>query len=130
MCILLTYGVLTAVMSQKRFHLLMRSLRFDDATTRQKRAKYDNLAPIRKIVEEFVKRCSNNYSVGEYVTIDEMLESFRGKCRLRQYIANKPVKYGIKIYSLVYSRIFYTHNMEIDKSGYCRQLFYFDTACQ
>ena len=103
----------SAVMFQKRFHLLMRSLRFDDATTRQERAKYDNLAPIRKIFEKFVKRCSNNYSVGEYVTIDEMLESFRGKCRFRQYIANKPAKYGIKIYSLVDSRMFYTHNMEI-----------------
>ncbi|KAL4120740.1 hypothetical protein QTP88_013376 [Uroleucon formosanum] len=55
--------------------------------------------------------------VGEYVTVDEMLESFRGKCRFRQYIANKPAKYGIKIFSLVDSRTFYTLNMEI----YCGQ---------
>ena len=66
----------SADMFQKRFHLLMRNLRFDDAPTRQERAKYNNLTPIRKIFEEFVKRCSNIYSVGEYVTIDEMLESF------------------------------------------------------
>lgn len=46
-----------------------------------------------------------------------MLESFRGKCRFRQYIANKPAKYGIKIFSLVDSRTFYTLNMEI----YCGQ---------
>lgn len=42
-----------------------------------------------------------------------MLEAFRGRCKFRQYIANKPAKYGIKIYALVDARTFYTSNMEI-----------------
>ena len=42
-----------------------------------------------------------------------MLEAFRGRCRFRQYIANKPAKYGIKIYATVDARMFYTHNLEI-----------------
>jgi len=42
-----------------------------------------------------------------------MLEGFRGRCKFRQYIANKPNKYGIKIFALVDSRVFYTVNMEI-----------------
>jgi hypothetical protein len=51
--------------------------------------------------------------VGELVTIDEKLEKFRGNCSLRQYIASKPGKYGINIYALVDSRIFYTQNFTI-----------------
>lgn len=42
-----------------------------------------------------------------------MLEAFRRRCMFRQYIANKPAKYGIKIFALVDARTFYTSNMEI-----------------
>lgn len=42
-----------------------------------------------------------------------MLEAFRGRCKFRQYIANKPAKYGIDIHAFVDSRIFYTSNMEV-----------------
>jgi hypothetical protein len=51
--------------------------------------------------------------VGELVTIDEELEKCRGNCPFRKCIASKPGKYGIKIYALVDSRIFYTKNLEI-----------------
>jgi hypothetical protein len=68
----------------------------------------DKLAPIRQFFELFVTKCNSHYSVGELVTIYEKLEKFRGNCSFRQYIASKPGKYGIKIYALVDSRIFYT----------------------
>lgn len=102
-----------ATMSKERFLLLLRALRFDDINTRDERKATDNLAPIREVFDDFNSRCKNNYQVGEYVTIDEMLEAFRGRCKFRQFIRNKPAKYGIKIYSLVDARVFYTHNMEI-----------------
>lgn len=102
-----------AVMSEKRFHLLIRCIRFDDKSTRSDRRKLDNLAPIRELFDSFVKRCYESYSPGVNVTLDEMLEAFRGKCKFRQYISNKPDKYGVKIYALVDSRTFYTLNMEI-----------------
>lgn len=53
------------------------------------------------------------YTIGENATIDEMLEGFRGKCNFRQYIPNKPNKYGIKIHALVDSKTFCTSNMEV-----------------
>lgn len=100
-------------MCRERFHLLLRALRFDDVNDRNERKKYDNLAPIRQVFDQFVLKCRENYQVGEYCTIDEMLENFRGRCKFRQYIANKPAKYGIKVYALVDSRMFYTANLEI-----------------
>ncbi|XP_060855395.1 uncharacterized protein LOC132933083 [Metopolophium dirhodum] len=106
-----------ATMNIRRFRFILQCLRFDDVNSRNTRIKTDRLAPVRNIFDGFVDRCQKYYTVGEYVTVDEMLESFRGKCRFRQYIANKPAKYGIKIFSLVDSRTFYTLNMEI----YCGQ---------
>lgn len=71
------------------------------------------MVPIRDIFEEFVGYCQANYQVGENVTIDEMLEAFRGRCKFRQYIPSKPARYGIKVYALVDSSEFYTFNLEI-----------------
>jgi hypothetical protein len=47
------------------------------------------------------------------VTIDEKLEKFMRNFPFRKYIASKSGKYGIRMYALVDSRIFYTQNLEI-----------------
>lgn len=54
-----------------------------------------------------------HYSVGKYVTLDEMLLGFRGRCGFRIYIPNKPNKYGIKVFSTVDAKTFYTSHLEI-----------------
>lgn len=100
-------------MSLRRFRFIHNSIRFDDKTTRLERIKIDKLAPVREIFSLFVENCKKSYSMGQNVTIDEMLVGFRGKCGFRQYIPSKPNKYGIKIFSLVDSKLFYTGNLEI-----------------
>lgn len=101
------------VMNIKRFKFLIRCLRFDDRETRSARKEIDRLAPIRDVFTKFVNNCQVNYCIGENVTIDEMLPGFRGNCPFRQYIPSKPNKYGIKIFSLVDAKMFYSYNLEI-----------------
>lgn len=75
---------------------------------------YDKLDRIGKVFDMFVSRCQQCYSVSEFVTIAEILLAFRGNCSFRQYIIpSKPNKYGIKIFSLVDAKIFYTLNLEV-----------------
>ncbi|KAF0767988.1 piggyBac transposable element-derived protein 4-like [Aphis craccivora] len=95
-------------MSEKRFSLLLRAVRFDDIETRNVRKANDKLEPIRSVFDDFV-----HFVIRKHCTIDEMLEGFRGRCSFRQYIANKPNKYGIKIQALIDSRAFYTSNVEV-----------------
>lgn len=102
-----------ATMSKERFLLLLRMLRFDNFQNREERKALDNLAAIREVLDEFTSHCKENYTVGEYCTIDEMLESFHGRCKFRQYIPSKPAKYGLKVYSLADARTFYTSNIEV-----------------
>lgn len=42
-----------------------------------------------------------------------MLESFRGRCGFKQYIKNRPAKYGIKIIAMTCAKTFYTMNMKV-----------------
>lgn len=105
--------ILRAVMSSKRFLFLLRCLRFDDKRTRQARQETDKLAAIRTILDEFIGNCKNSYSVSEFVTVDEKLQAFRGRCNFIQYIPNKPAKYGIKMFALCDAKTFYTSNLEI-----------------
>lgn len=105
--------IVVATMSRNRFHFLLRCLRFDDPATRADRRKLGKITHIREIFEKFVSNCKSAYTISEYATIDEKLEAFQGRCSFRQYIKNKPAKYGIKIFMLCDSRTFYTSNMEI-----------------
>ncbi|KAL4131458.1 hypothetical protein QTP88_008769 [Uroleucon formosanum] len=59
------------------------------------------------------KRVNNNYSIGEFGTIDETLVAFRGRCPFKMYIPSKPAKYGIKVFSLVDVKMSYTYNLEV-----------------
>nr|CAH7732023.1 unnamed protein product [Callosobruchus chinensis] len=104
--------IFPAVMGYRRMKFLLQCLRFDNIFTRQNRKPTDKFAPIREVWELFVSNCKNSYCVGEYVTLDEMLFSFRGRCPFRVYIPNKPSKYGIKVFALIDARTFYTVNLE------------------
>lgn len=105
--------IFPAVMGYRRMKFLLQCLRFDNIFTRKDRRATDKLAPIREVWEIFINNCRSSYSVGEYVTLDEMLFSFRGRCSFRVYIPNKPAKYGIKVFALVDARTCYTVNLEV-----------------
>lgn len=105
--------IVRAVMSYKRFLFILRCVRFDEKTTRAERRKEDKLAAIRSTLESFVQNCKSTYSLGKFVTIDEKLQAFRGRCSFVQYIPNKPAKYGIKMFLLCDAKTFFTSNLEV-----------------
>jgi len=101
------------VMSQKRFLFLINCLRFDNPNTRDERKEENPIAAVSEIFDEFINNCKLNYSLSSCVTIDEMLISFRGRCKFKMYMPNKPAKYGIKLMCLTDSRTHYLHNAYI-----------------
>lgn len=99
-----------ACMSAERFDFLLRCMRFDDRNTRQDRRESDKLAPIRDLWEKFIGNCRKWYKPGSYITIDEQLVGFRGRCPFRMYIPNKPNKYGLKLVMMADSSTKYMCN--------------------
>ncbi|CAB3225846.1 unnamed protein product [Arctia plantaginis] len=81
-----------------------------DKATRQDRRASDKFAPIREFWEKFIGHCKQWYKPSSYLTIDEQLVGFRGRCPFRIYIPNKPNKYGIKIVMVADSNSKYVYN--------------------
>lgn len=100
-------------MSLQKFRFLIRCIRFDDLDTRIQRKVTDKFAPFREVFDLFINNCKQNYSIGEFGTIDETLVAFRGRCPFKMYIPSKPAKYGIKVFSLVDAKMSYTYNLEV-----------------
>nr|CAI5867610.1 unnamed protein product [Callosobruchus analis] len=99
-------------MSENRFRFLLRCLRFDDVKTRDERKEIDKLASIRELFEVFMVNFQSHFIVSEFLTVDEQLLAFRGRCGFKQFIPSKPAKYGIKMFALVDAKTAYTINLE------------------
>ena len=97
--------ILTACISYDCFLFLLRCTRFDDLQTRPGRRRTDKLAPIRTILDIFLKNCQQCYNTSEFTTIDGMLHPFRGRCSIIQYMPIKHAKYGVKIFALCDAKI-------------------------
>nr|CAI5855048.1 unnamed protein product [Callosobruchus analis] len=82
-------------MSEKRFYFLLRCLRFVNINDRSQTTKTDKMAHIRDVFQLFIGNFQKNFIAGEYLTVDEQLLAFRGRCSFKQYIPSKPARYGI-----------------------------------
>ena len=102
-----------ATMARDRFKALLKYLRFDDQATRIERKKSDKLAPIRDVFEEINNSFRQMYTPGTWVTVDEHLMRYRGKCSFKQYMPRKPDRYGLKVWVLADAKTFYPYNLEI-----------------
>lgn len=74
--------IFKATMARDRFKVFLRFLRFDDMATRKERQEMDVLAPIQSVIETIKANLITVYSPGTWVTVDEHLCSYRGRCFL------------------------------------------------
>lgn len=102
--------VFRASMSQKRALFLLSCLRFENKGDRQTREKIEKSAAISWLFSRLIENSQANYSIYEYACVDEMLISFRGRCRYKVYMPKKPAKYGLKILALTDAKTHYFLN--------------------
>ncbi|XP_063741958.1 piggyBac transposable element-derived protein 4-like [Eleginops maclovinus] len=102
-----------ATMSLETFHMISRVIGFDNRDTRAGRRERDKLAAIRDVWDKWVEILPLLYNPGPHVTVDERLVPFRGRCPFRQYMPNKPAKYGIKIWAACDAKSSYAWNMQV-----------------
>lgn len=102
--------IFRATMSEKRYKVLIAYLRFDEAHTREARKMNNKAAAISDIFEKVISNSQAVYSPSAFVTIDEMLVPFRGRCGFKVYMPKKPKKYGIKILCLTDAKTSYLCN--------------------
>jgi hypothetical protein len=76
------------------------------------------LKQVRWLVNKICNACMREWSLGKFVTFDEMMVCYKGSYNLiRQYIPKKPKKWGIKFWILANSVSKFIYCFEI----YCRK---------
>jgi hypothetical protein len=65
---------------------------------------------VRELWDSFISACKANYWPAAEVAIDEAIKKFKGKCSFKQYIKNKPVRWGIKIFAMCCAQTAYLLN--------------------
>jgi len=63
-------------MSERRFKLLIKCLRFDSKVTRDERKESDKLAAVPGLWKLLLQRCRENYKPGSYLIIEEQRVGF------------------------------------------------------
>jgi hypothetical protein len=105
--------IFNSIMSRDGFKMILRVLRFDNATERRKNRGEDKLQPIREIFDMWNENLKDAFVPGSCMMVDEQLLTFRGRCPFRQFIPSKPGKYGIKIWAMSDSSNPYTWKMQV-----------------
>ena len=97
-------------MSRNRYQAILGMLHIADPLTE------DPLNKLRK-VDEFVNifrdKCKQLYQPSQYVAVDERLVKSKHRSGMRQYIANKPAKFGLKLWVIADSSNGYTYDFYV-----------------
>lgn len=105
--------IFRAVMTHRRFVFLLECIRFDDKRTRKLRLKVDKLTEISNVWEKFVKNCIGSYSPSQFLSVNEKLCPFKGKCSFIRTNRDKPDETYIKLIMLADTKTFFTCNVNI-----------------
>ena len=109
------YAPIADRISRDRYKEISRYLHFADNTTLSPPGtpSYDRLGKVRTLLNYLLSKFSAIYNPGENVSVDEAMIKFQGRSSLKQYMPMKPIKRGIKVWTLA------------DKNGFfCRVQVY------
>ena len=101
--------LISKVMSRNRFDSLLTFLHLVDEDTEKSLQKDgDKLLKVRSLNDCIQQKCKQLYQPYREVSIDERMVRSKARFSFRQYIKNKPTKWGFKLWCLCDSRNGYT----------------------
>jgi hypothetical protein len=109
--------IISSIFSRDRFQAITKCLHLTNPNTyvtNREEVGYDKMGQVRWLVDAIRGACMREYSLGKYVTVDEMMIRYKGSyCPARQYMPNKPEKWGVKVWCLADSTTKFVYNFEI-----------------
>ena len=106
---------ISAVMPLVRFEQLFRCLHLNDNSSQVPRGTsgHDRLFKVRKLLNLVVPRFQSEYVMHQECSIDEAMIPFKGRLGFKQYMRNKPIKWGIKVFVLADATNGYVRNLQV-----------------
>ena len=98
------------ILSRDRFSVLMAFLHVVHPDTED---PGDKLRKVNAFISYFKSRCLSLYQSKQNVAIDERMVKSRHRSGIRQYIRDKPIKWGVKFWVLAYSSNGYTVDFNV-----------------
>ena len=93
----------------RRWHEIKMNFKVSDPQ-QDEHHKEDKMDKIRELWDSFIGRCKAHYWPSREVGLDEAIKKFKGRCSFKQYIKNKPVRWGIKVFCVCCSATGYLWN--------------------
>ena len=93
--------VASGIMSRNRFETIKSNIHLSDNTVLETNPekKQDKMFKVRILIEHLQKKF-RDIPKGQNLSADEQMVPFKGKSQLRQYVPNKPKKWGYKFFVL------------------------------
>lgn len=93
------------IMSRNRFTSIMRYLKFCDEEVDKPAVEpgqpgYDRLYKVRRFLSIILPKYESEWISAQWLAIDEQMIPYRGRVGFRQFIANKPSRFGIKVWAM------------------------------
>ena len=111
----LIYTKVREVMTKDRFLAILRALHLNDSSLQVSIGQpgYDPLFKVRKLLDLVTPRFEDQFNLHEWVSIDEAMIPFKGRLSFKQYMKDKPTKWGIKVFVLADAETGYTKRIQI-----------------
>lgn len=93
---------ISTLMNVNRFGWLLSHMHLNDNSVHPKRGfpDYDKLYKLRPMIEMLSQTFLKCYRPSKYQAIDESMIKFKGRSSLKQYMRDKPIKRGYKVWML------------------------------
>ena len=109
------YSPIADKISRRRYREISRYLHFVDNSTLASPGspEYDRLGKVRPLLDHMQSRCAALYNPSKQLAIDEAMIKFQGRSSLKQYMPQKPIKRGIKVWVLADSTNGFFSRLEV-----------------
>ncbi len=103
------------VMPLVRFQQILRFLHLNDSHTQISAGQpgYDPLFKVRRLLDIITPKFQQEYNLTESICVDEAMIPFKGRLFFKQYMKDKPVKHGIKVFVLADGKYGYISRIQI-----------------
>ncbi|XP_035383260.1 piggyBac transposable element-derived protein 4 isoform X2 [Electrophorus electricus] len=115
-----------SVMTGKRYEAISANLHMSDpaadAINDQLRGQpgYDSLFRLKPLMEQTLTACKAYYHPHKNIAVDERMVATKARISMKQYMKNKPSKWGYKIFVLADSSNGYTYNFSVYEGKACK----------
>ena len=103
------------VMPLVRFQQILRYLHLNDSEHQvgANQPGYDPLYKVSKMLDIVTPNFDHEYNLNESISVDEAMIPFKGRLSFKQYVKDKPVKHGIKVFVLADGKYGYIKRSQI-----------------